>query len=73
MITSRQQNVVQNQNITIGNLSIQNVENFKYLGVTATNTNDIREEINRRINMGNACYYSLEKCIVLPALQEIES
>ena len=31
------------------------------LGVTVTNTNDMREEINRRINMGNACYHSLEK------------
>ena len=28
-----------------------------------TNTNDIREEIKRRINMGNACYYSLEKIL----------
>ena len=37
------------------------VENFKYLGVTVTNTNEIREEIKRRVNMGNACYYSLEK------------
>ena len=27
------------------------------------NTNDIREEIKRRINMGNACYYSLEKIL----------
>ena len=31
--------------------------------VTVTNTNDIREEIKRRINMGNACYYSLEKIL----------
>ena len=37
------------------------MEKFRYLGVTVTNTNDIREEIKRRINMGNACYYSLEK------------
>ena len=36
---------------------------FRYLGVTLTNTNYIREEINRRINMGNACYYSLEKIL----------
>ena len=28
-----------------------------------TNTNDMREEIKRRINMGNACYYSLEKIL----------
>ena len=60
MITSRHQNVIQNQNIVIGNLSFENVEKFRYLGVTVTNTNDIREEIKRRINMGNACYYSLE-------------
>ena len=32
-----------------------------YLGIMATNTNDIREEIKLRVNMGNACYYSLEK------------
>ena len=36
---------------------------FRYLGVTVKNTNDIREEIKRRINMGNACYYSLEKIL----------
>ena len=36
---------------------------FKYLGVTVTNTMDIREEIKRRINMGYACYYSLEKIL----------
>ena len=34
---------------------------FRYLGVTVTNTNDIREKIKRRINVGNVCYYSLEK------------
>ena len=64
-ITSRQQNIVQNQNIVIENLSFEMVEKFKYLGVTVTNTNDIREEIKRKINKGNACYYS-------PAFQEID-
>ena len=39
------------------------MEKFKYLGVMVTNTNDIHEEIKRRINMGNACYYSLEKIL----------
>ena len=63
MITSRHQNVTQNQNIVIGNLSFENVEKFRYLGVTVTNTNDIREEIKCRIIMGNACYYSLEKIL----------
>ena len=46
-ITSRQQKIVQNQNIVIGNISFENVEKFRYLGVTVTNTNDMREEIKR--------------------------
>ena len=52
MITSRHQNVIKYQNIVIGNLSFENVEKFRYLGVTVTNTNDIREEIKCRINNG---------------------
>ena len=63
MITSHRQNVIKNQNIVTGNLSFENVEKFRYLGVTVTNTNDIREEIKRRINMGNVSYYSLEKIL----------
>ena len=40
MVTSRHQNVglIQNQNIVIGNLSFENVEIFRYLAVTVTNT-----------------------------------
>ena len=34
MITSCHQNVVQNQNTVIENLSIENLGKFKYLGVT---------------------------------------
>ena len=36
LITSSQQNVIQNQNIVIGNLSFANVGKFKYLGVMVT-------------------------------------
>ena len=39
------------------------MKKLRYLGVTVTETNDMREEIKRRINMGNACYYSLEKIL----------
>ena len=49
--------------VVIGNLSFENVEKFIYLGVTVANTNDIREEIKCRIDMGNACYNSLEKIL----------
>ncbi|KAJ4446764.1 hypothetical protein ANN_13461 [Periplaneta americana] len=61
MIMSRDQNIVRNGNIKIGDLSFEGVEKFKYLGATVTNINDTREEIKLRINMGNACYYSVEK------------
>ncbi|KAJ4439494.1 hypothetical protein ANN_07618 [Periplaneta americana] len=63
MIISRDQNIVRNGTIKIGDLSFEEVEKFKYLGATVTNTNDTREEIKRRINMRNACYYSVEKLL----------
>ncbi|KAJ4427892.1 hypothetical protein ANN_23900 [Periplaneta americana] len=62
-IMSRVQNIVRNGNIKIGDLSFEKVEKFKYLGATVTNINDTREEIKRRINMGNVCYYSVEKLL----------
>ena len=58
--------------LIIKHLSFENVENFKYLGVTVTKTNDIRDEIKVRINMGNTCYL-LENSIVPAAFQETES
>ncbi|KAJ4440023.1 hypothetical protein ANN_08154 [Periplaneta americana] len=61
MIIPRDEYIVRNGNINIGNLSFEEVEKFKYLGATVTNINDTREEIKHRINMGNACYYSVEK------------
>ncbi|KAJ4452267.1 hypothetical protein ANN_03785 [Periplaneta americana] len=56
MIMSRDQNIVRNGNIKIGDVSFEGVEKFKYLGETVTNINDTGEEIKRRINLGNACY-----------------
>ncbi|KAJ4431868.1 hypothetical protein ANN_20474 [Periplaneta americana] len=63
MIMSRAENIVRTGNIKIGNLSFEEVEKFKYLGATVTNINDTREEIKHRINMRNACYYSVEKLL----------
>ncbi|KAJ4435570.1 hypothetical protein ANN_18186 [Periplaneta americana] len=63
MIMSRDQNIVRNGNIKIGNLSFEEVEKFKYLGATVTNINDIQEEVKRRMNMGNACYCSVERLL----------
>jgi hypothetical protein len=58
MIMSRHPNSGQNQNIRIVNEWFENVAKFKYLWTTLTNQNDIHDEIKRRLNSGNACYYS---------------
>jgi hypothetical protein len=36
------------------------VAKFKYLEKTVTNQNFIQEEINSRLNLGNACYHSVQ-------------
>ena len=51
------------QNIKIGSSSLERVENFKYLGITLTNQNSIQEEINSRLQSGNACYYSVQNLL----------
>ncbi|KAJ4443789.1 hypothetical protein ANN_05567 [Periplaneta americana] len=48
MIMSRDENIVRNGNIKIGNLSFEEVEKFKYLGATVTNINDTREEKKKK-------------------------
>jgi hypothetical protein len=58
MLVSCHQNAGQNRKIKIGNRSFENVTQFKYLGKTVTNQNLIHEEIKRRLDSGNACYYS---------------
>ncbi|KAJ4446921.1 hypothetical protein ANN_13622 [Periplaneta americana] len=63
MIMSRDQNIVRNGNIKIGDLSFEEVEKLKYLGATVTNINNTQEEIKPRINMGNICYYLVEKLL----------
>jgi hypothetical protein len=60
MIMSRHQNSGQNQNIRIATESIENVANFKYLGTTLTNQNDIHDELKSRLNSGNAPYHSVQ-------------
>jgi hypothetical protein len=63
MIMSCHLNSGQNQNIRIANEAFEKVAKFKYLGMTLTNQNDIHDEIKSRLNMGNACYYSVQNLL----------
>jgi NAD-specific glutamate dehydrogenase len=58
-IMSHHPNSGQNQNIRVANKSFQNVEKFKYLGITLTNQNNIHDEIKSGLNSGNVCYHSV--------------
>jgi len=49
--------------VKINNSSIERVEEFKYLGMTLTDHNSIQEEIKSRLNLGNACYYSVQNLL----------
>jgi hypothetical protein len=63
MLLSRHQNAGQNHNIKTGGTSFENVAQFKYLGTAVTNQNLIEEEIKRRLNLGYACYHSVQNLL----------
>jgi len=45
------------------NISIERVEEFKYLGTMLTNKNSIQEEIKSNLKLGDACYYSVQNLL----------
>jgi hypothetical protein len=63
MIMSRHPNSGQNQNVRRANESFENVTKFKYLGTTLTNQNVIHDEIKSSLNLGNACYHSVQNLL----------
>jgi hypothetical protein len=58
------------ENIRTADKSFNNVAKFKYLGTMLTNQNDIHEEIKSRLNSGNACYYSVQNCVILSHIKK---
>jgi len=63
MTVSRDQKAGRIHSMKVVNSSIERVEEFKYLGTTLINQNSIQEEIKSRLNLGNACYYSVQNLL----------
>jgi hypothetical protein len=63
MTMSHHPNSGQNQNIRITNELFEKVAKFNYLGTTLTHGNNIHDEIKSKLNLGNACYYSVQNLL----------
>jgi hypothetical protein len=59
-IKSYSQHIGQNHTIKIADRSFEGVAKFRYLGTTLTDQNCMLEEINSRLNSGNACYHLVQ-------------
>jgi hypothetical protein len=63
MLMSRSQKTGHKRSIKIANKSFEDVANFKYLGTALTDQNCMDEEINSRLNSGNACCHSVQNLL----------
>ena len=63
MVTDRIQNTHNNGNLIVCDKIFERASNFKYLGSILNQTNEIREKLKKRINLGNACFYSVRKLL----------
>jgi hypothetical protein len=70
MLLSGHRNAGQNHDIKIANRCSENMAQFKYFG-TIANQNLIQEVIKRRLNLGNACYHSVEYLLSSHLLSKI--
>jgi hypothetical protein len=60
---SRCQKAGQRLGIKRANRPFADVAKFKYLGTTITDQNCMQEEIKNRLNLGNACYHSVQSLL----------
>jgi hypothetical protein len=63
LLMSCSQKIGQKHSIKIVNRSFEDVAEFKYLGTTLTDQNCMHEEINSRLNSGNAYYHSVQSLL----------
>jgi hypothetical protein len=68
MLMSRSQRIGQKRSIKIANRSFEDVTKFKYLGTTLTDQNCMHEDINSRLNSGNAFYHSVQSFVIPSAV-----
>jgi ribosomal protein S2 len=63
MLLSHHQNAGQSHAIKVANKCLENVAQIRYLGTTIKNQNLIQKEINRRLNLANAFYHSVQNIL----------
>jgi hypothetical protein len=63
MLMPRSQKTGHEYSIKIANRSFEDAAKFKYLRTTLTDQNCMPEEINSRLNSGNACYHSVKSLL----------
>jgi hypothetical protein len=63
MLMSRSQKIGQKHSLKTANRSFEDVAKFQYLGMKLTDQNWLHEEINSRLNLGNACYHLVQSLL----------
>jgi hypothetical protein len=70
MVMSRDQNAERGHSVKIDNISIEWVEEFKYLVNTLRDQNSIQDEIKSRLKLWNACYHSVVFQVAIQKLKD---
>jgi hypothetical protein len=60
---SRNRNAGRGHSVKIDSISIERVEEFKYLGTTLKDQYSIQEEVKSKLMLGNVCYYSVQNLL----------
>jgi hypothetical protein len=63
MLMPRSQKIGQKHSIKIANRSFEDVAKFRHLGTTLTDQNYMHDEIKSRLNLGNACYHTVQSLL----------